>query len=451
MAKRERSVRRASVGRVACALLAPFLAFALPASAAEPLFPDVDQSLVLKMQAAEKAYFAVLAAGGNKQQPYTDYVMASQRYFQAMARSAESTRITEVQRKKRGKQMAKVIEAWLARQKEALPEGVQAWMWLHVARAYAAAGDVEAACTKGFDKVLDIDPDRFARGSARKWAWQVHLNARLRMAEALRKKATSTKKPEDFQRALEALGKRLSTHPTTAGKHLGIRGRVVRGQLLASLGKEDAALTELFKAIAEARKLRLKGARDPQSRHADYLEWLADQAVTDILLPRLKAGKLAGMTSETLVRAGRTSYRRKKYDIAVKFFQAAVKASQGQPFEKRLTLDGEPKARFYLGIAYHRLEKYRKAQEAYEGALKEFWEKMPRKFREEKKNHPLIARLRDEILKSCAHNGLIAARTDADENPADFQEKNIQKWVDWENKVNPFADPEAEDKIIEIF
>jgi hypothetical protein len=403
------------------------------------------------MQKAEEAYKGALKVwrdpgGGEKsgaelkkKKAYLAYLMASQRYVQAMVRSAGGLEKGSSDQKAFGKKVADLIKKWLKSQDERMydpvPEDVQMWMRLQLGRAWVFAGDTDKATSEGFAEVRKIEPDRFLKGG-RLWAWDVYLRSMMFEAMALFDKAESTKLRKDYEAARNAIGFQFGTH--ASGKMLGIRAMILKGRVLGRLKEHASATAELNRALEKIKDLEAQGNKNRESRHAPDLRWRALRAMSEIVLVMLQGGEVVDVSPEVLVEAGRSCYRQANFEAAANCFRQAVNVSRTLPFERRVAQNGEPTAWYYMGIAYFRLQNYLEAQLAYEGALKAFLKQnMPAKFRDDPKNKALIENLLENTLKLCAANGRRAATAEKLINPSKFNKDRFIEWIKWEVKLDP--------------
>ncbi|MHC4916982.1 MAG: tetratricopeptide repeat protein [Planctomycetota bacterium] len=366
------------------------------------------------------------------------YVLGSQRYIQAMVKSAESLEKGSSDQKAVGSETVKEIEAWIKYQDtkmyDAPPEGVQMWMNLHLARAYVFAGKTDAAVEKGFKKVREIDPERFGPG-ARKWAWRVLLTSMMFEALALFDKAEKTGVRKDYEAARHAIGYQFGTQ--ASGTVLGVRSQILKGRVLGRLKENSSAIGELNRGLEAIKALRKQGDANPESKYADDLRWRALQAMSEIVLVMLQEGGDVDVPVEVLIEAGKSRYRQSDYEGAVNCFRLAVTRSAALDYTKRATLPGEPNAWYYMGIAFYRMDRFLEAQLAYEGALDSFLKhKMPEAFTKDAKNKKIIKRIEEEVLMRCAANGRIAASRERAMNPSEFNKQRFLKWIDWEIELD---------------
>ena len=373
-----------------------------------------------------------------KSNAYREYVIATQKYVQAMLKSAASLEKGSSEQKALGKRIVTIIKGWARHQDqkmyEAPPEGVQMVNNLFLGRAYAFAGDVDKAVREGFAKVREIDPDRFGRGG-RKWAWRVLLTSMMFEATALFEKAEKTGARRDYVAARNAIGYQFGTQ--ASGTMLGIRAMILKGRIQGRLKEHESAINELNGALEKIEQLRAQGSKNPESVHAPDLRWRALRAMSEIVLVMLQEGGRIDVSPAVLVEAGRSCYRQKKFEAAVNCFRQAVNVSKARPFKERATLGGEPTAWYYMGIAYYQLKKFLEAQLAYEGCLESFLEhKMPKAFASDPKNKAVIKSIKEDILIRCAGNGRIAASRERAMNQSEFNKARFLKWIDWEIELD---------------
>ncbi len=398
---------------------------------------------------AERAYAAGLRAwrdpaAGNqpgakakKDKLYGAYVLASQKYFRALVKSADSLNRDSSEQKAMGEKIVNVVKAWIKHQDDKTydppPEGVQMINNYFIARGYVFAGKVDKAVEEGFNKILEIDPELFPKAN-QPWAWSVRLTSMMFMAMALFDKAEKTKVHEDYQAALQAISFEFGTH--ASGTVLGIRAVILKGRVLGRLKEHTQAISELKGALDKIKALIARRGRD--AVYAGDLRWRALQAMSDVVLGLLQQGKTIDVSPEVLIEAGRSCYRQTNYEAAVGCFRQAINASMKLPYKERALPRGEPLAWYFMGIAYFRMKNHLEAQLAYEGALDNFLgQNIPKEFREDPKNKKLLKEIRDDVLKRCVGNGRIAATLERGLNPSKFNKDRFLEWIKWGVKLDP--------------
>ncbi len=402
----------------------------------------------LAMEKAEKKYAEALKlwrdpakkAGSEKAKAdaYRGYVIATQKYMQAMLKSASSLEKGSSEQRGLGKRIVGIVKGWTTSQDKKMfdppPEGVQMVNNLFLGRAYVFAGEVDKGVKEGFAKVRDIDPERFGRGG-RKWAWRVLLTSMMFEALALFDKAEKTGARTDYEGARNAIGYQFGTQ--ASGTLLGIRAMILKGRVQGRLKEHTSAIAELNNALEKVKELKAQGSKNRESVHAPDLHWRALRAMSEIVQVMLQEGKAVDVSPVVLVEAGKSCYRNANFEAAVNCFRQAINVSRELPFEKRAVVGGEPTAWYYMGIAYFRLKNYLEAQLAYEGCLESFLEqKMPKEFAKNAKSKAIIKKIKEDVLMRCAGNGRIAASRERAMNQSEFNKGRFLKWIDWEIELD---------------
>ncbi len=400
-------------------------------------------SLKTALDEAEKNYKKALSKstrGGNsekeKGKAYGKYVEASQRYIIAYIRMGDSLEKGSQLQKDIGLKVANFVIAWVKHQDketyEDPPEGVQMWMSMMIGKGFVLAGDMEKAVKDGFEKVREIDPGQFPRGSAQKWAWQVFLTAALMEAEGWFETAEVSKNNEDYKKALNAIVYQFQAQ--AANTSIGVKASILKGRIYGRLKTYSQGISELERAIQRAKSIGEKGNKSM----AAFLRFKALSAMSEIVLLVLKEGGNVDVAPEVLVEAGKNCYREKDYQGAVDCFREAINTSLKLPFAKRAIVNGEPSAWYFMGIAYARMHLNLEAQIAYEGALGTFLPQfMPKEFAEDKANKAIIEELKQVVLINCAKNGRAAARNEKRRSRSKFNKNRFLIWIDWVVEIDP--------------
>ncbi|MHC4914897.1 MAG: tetratricopeptide repeat protein [Planctomycetota bacterium] len=419
--------------------------FHLPPSKRSPLAEDAMELVRLPraeepMRRAEREYRLALELsrqlGGRPvrtqvQRKYLEYVLASQGYLSALVDYAESLEAATGRRRSHARGAAAAIQSWLEAQAEKgygrPPPAVLMWIYYHLGRARAAAGDAERACREGFDRVAKIDPEGFPTRDSRKWAWQMRLASAYARAKTLAGAATDR---AGWRRALNAAGGELLSRPEAKAGVLRVQTRIVRIRCLTALRDFDSAQAEYRRGRAEVSALR-----EGYPYQARRLGWELIQALGPDRAPAEDAMQM--VSPQAMVNVGVSFYERGRYDEAVKVWRAVTAGGAGRPFEERCTLGGEPRAWYYLGLTHHRRGDLAGSQDAWEAALIEFWAKMPDAFRNDPARRALVTELRKQILEKCAEGGLRAAEKQRAAQPDAFDEARLRRWVRWRQRLMP--------------
>jgi tetratricopeptide (TPR) repeat protein len=392
------------------------------------------------MRSAEREYRLALELsrqlGGRavdlqKRRKYLEYVLASQRYLSALVEYAESLEAATGRRRSHARGAAAAIQGWLEEQTgknyDRPPPAVLMWIYYHLGRARAAAGEEGGACRDGFDRVAAFDPESFPTPDSRKWAWQMRLSAAYARAETLAGVAADR---AGWRRALAAAGGELLSRREAAGGLLRARTRVLRVRCLVALGDFAAAREEYDRCRAEISALREGYPYQTRQLGRELIQALGPE--------RVPAGHaLELVTPQAMVNVGVSLYERRRHAEAVKVWREVTSRGVGRPFAERCTLGGEPRAWYYLGLAHYSRGDLSSAQDAWEAALVEFWAKMPDEFRSDPARRELITELREQILEKCAEGGLRAAEKQRTDQPDAFDESRLQRWARWRARLIP--------------
>lgn len=382
---------------------------------------------------------------------YDSAVRATQIYLNALVKDAEAQDPGSEEQKALGKLIVACVNEFLGKHGKGwepeIPEGVQMSVRYFLGRGYVFAGDVAKACTEGFDKVLEFDPEQFDE-AGKKFAIAYRRVTIYFKTLALVEVARKSGKEEDWRTAEQALLHDVFYSPPE--DPLRIKAHILKGEILGSLGKTDASkfeqgLNELYMALEGCAKLAARrGSGD--ERHAEIYKQETHEAMAELINKAGAGGVGLAVEPEVMVVAGLSLYRQQKFEEAVRCFARAVERSRGMAdLAKRLVLEGEPKAWFAMGVAYYKMERYLEAQLAYEGALFGFfgdpegedWNALPAKLVKDPKNKRLLDDLRKHLI-TCAGNGRAAAgRELALNSRSKFNSQRLEDWLDWEVRLDP--------------
>jgi hypothetical protein len=435
---------------------------------------DAGKNLMAGVTAAENAYAGALkdyrdsSKVGDKweelkRKAFNAYGEAAQNYLRVLLNNADKLDPNSAEQKAEGEKVTKFVLDWNKKQSEKYLESISemddrpvpeyAGMWIYMkfalGRGLSLTGRAEDG-SKEFEKVINgIEVTDFGEGLPRQFATHYKTKCIYYRARAWADKALSSKSDAHWQNALQSSWHEIFANNPGTDPIVLHKSRILKGEAAARMGRMKDAMEDLNRALDDISKAEQDNQANPQKglrpESCQALRFETYQVLADVVNDLLQRGDTVpqAVPPEAFVQAGYVNYRQEKYPEAIGCFRgAAMRARMSDmvdKWDKRLVIDGEPKAWYFMGNAYHRMGNEIEAQLAYEGALLTFWGEtgtaLPEKFR--KDNTALLERLKAEVLGPCAQNGRIAAAAEQQSSPSKFNTDQALRWIRWQAKLTP--------------
>jgi|GEM_PF-1524585 len=436
---------------------------------------EAGKNLLGGVTAAENAYAAALkdyrdsSKTGDrweeaKRKAFNAYGEAAQNYVRVLLNNADKLDPGSKEQKEEGDKTVRFVNEWMKKQSEKYLEPISemddrpvaefAGMWIYMkfalGRGMALTGSVDNG-GKELEKVINgIDIGDFGEGMPRQFAAHYKTKCIYYRAVAWAEKARGSKAEADWQKALNSSWHEIFAGNPGTDRVLMVKSRVLKGECEFRVGRFRDALDSLNRALEEIdraeQEYRADQRRGLRPETCQSLRFETLQVLADLVNEMRARGLDVNVSPEVLVQAALVSYRNEKYAETVGCCRDAIARARrpdiASDWSKRLSLEGEPKAWYLMGLAYLRSESWIEAQLACEGALLAFWGQdgtaIPEKIRNGQPQ--LIEQLKAEILMRCINNGRIAAASERQSSPSKFNTAQVKSWLRWQARLDPSGD-----------